>query len=168
MLVYINDILVANSRHKRKSQATVTTSEFHPNNPRVCSKYQEVHTGTHSTIRVFGYDDRLKGNENLSTKGRDNQKRMQVCPAPQHHSQTDLIGLLISSHPAVHTAPLHIRALQRAKIQTLQSYNSVLTMELDQTKDLQWWLQQLKAAHGHPIVPTYPQIVLTSDTSKTQ
>ena len=41
-------------------------------------------------------------------------------------------------------------------------------MELDQRKDLQWWLQQLKAAHGHPIVPTYPQIVLASDASKTQ
>ena len=40
-------------------------------------------------------------------------------------------------------------------------------MELDQRKDLQWWIQQLQAAHGRPIVPTYSQIALTSDTFKT-
>ena len=160
----------SDSRHKGKSQATATPSEFNPNSPRVRSKYKEVHTRTHSTNRVSGYDDRLEGNENLSTKGKDrvNQKRMQVCPAPVRQ-MSYLIGLLISSHPAVHSAPLHIRALQRAKIQALRhgSYNSVVTMELDQRKDLQWWIQQLEAAHGRPIVPTYPQIALTSDASKT-
>lgn len=39
MVVYID----GNSRQKRKSQATVMTSEFNPNSSRVCSKYQEVH-----------------------------------------------------------------------------------------------------------------------------
>ena len=82
----------SNSRHKRKSQATVTPSEFNPNSPRVRSKYKEVHTRTHSTNIVSGYDDRLEGNENLSTKGKDreNQKRMQICPAPHPHSPTDV------------------------------------------------------------------------------
>ena len=82
----------SNSRHKRKSQATVTPSEFNPNSPRVRSKYKEVHTRTHSTNRVSGHDDRLEGNESLSTKskGRENQKRMQVCPAPHPHSPTDV------------------------------------------------------------------------------
>ena len=82
----------SDSRHKGKSQATATPSEFNPNSPRVRSKYKEVHTRTHSTNRVFGHDDRLRGNENLSTKGKDreNQKRMQVCPAPHPHSPTDV------------------------------------------------------------------------------
>ena len=102
------------------------------------------------------------------------EKIKKECRYALHHILTvrqmsHLIGLLISSHPAVYTAPLHIRALQRAKIQALWngSYNSVVTMEFDQRKDLQWWIQQLEAAHGRPIVPTYPQIALTSDASKT-
>ena len=48
------------------------------------------------------------------------------------------IGLLISSHPAVHTAPLHIRALQRAKIQALRhgSYNSAAWFALKSFESL--------------------------------
>ena len=72
------------------------------------------------------------------------EKIKKECRYAPHHNLTvrqmsHLIGLLISSHPAVHTAPLHIRALQRAKIQALRhgSYN----LELDQIKDLQWWIQ---------------------------
>ena len=83
MVVYID----GNSRQKRKSQATVMTSEFNPNSSRVCSKYQ-LHTRATQQIEVL--------------------------------VMAHLIGLLISSHPAVHTAPLHIRALQRAKIQALR------------------------------------------------
>ena len=74
-----------------------------------------------------------------------------------------LIGLLVAMHQAVHNAPLHIRALQRAKIQALRK----VELGMEQQRDLQWWVQNLQVAHGRPIIPTCPQISLTSDASKT-
>ena len=111
MLVYIDDILVtADTKESLRQQLRLVSSTLTA--LRVCSKYQEVHTRTHSTDRVFGYDDRLKGDENLSTKGKDreNQKVMQVCPAPQPHGQTDVTSNRTSdiiTPSCSHSTPSH-------------------------------------------------------------
>ena len=103
----------------------------------------------------------------ISTKGQDTEnkrKRIQACPAQQSHSQTDLTtnwtyDIVTSS--CFHGTPLY---QSTTKSKDPGSYNSEVIMEM---KDLQWWIQQLQAAHGRPIIRTYPQIALTSDTSKT-
>ena len=115
----------------------------------------------------------IDSNENLSTKGKDgeNHKGMQVCPAPQPHGQTDVTSNRTSdiiTPSCSHSTPSH-QSSTKSKDPGSRTWiiNSEVIMELDQMKDLQWWIQQMEAAHGRPIVPTYPQIALTSDASKT-
>ncbi|MDD9816660.1 MAG: reverse transcriptase domain-containing protein, partial [Gammaproteobacteria bacterium] len=81
-----------------------------------------------------------------------------------------LIGLLNSTAPAVLPAPLHYRALQRTKNKALrengQRYNSLVRLDADARRDLEWWTSSLQVCNGRPIIHKDPSMTIESDASK--
>ena len=79
-----------------------------------------------------------------------------------------LIGLLMSTLPAVLPAPLHYRALQRTSNLALSRYMDYdrPCRLLPQAKlDLEWWIQSLSQHNGRNIVPPTAHLVMTYDAS---
>ena len=59
---------------------------------------------------------------------------------------SQLLGSMVSTHPAVLGAPLHYRHLERAKITALkhsQNSNTLVTTSDNMRQDLTWWFQEL-------------------------
>ena len=83
---------------------------------------------------------------------------------------SQVIGMLVATKLAVLPAPLHYRALQQLKIEGLHrhhSYESIVTLNYQSTRDLQWWVTHLKAHNGRPIVQPPPSLIIESDASNT-
>ena len=79
-----------------------------------------------------------------------------------------LVGMLIATNLAVLPAPLHYRALQALKIDTLHrhhSYESVVTLNHQSTLDLRWWIDHLTRQNGRSIMQSPPMMVIESDAS---
>ena len=79
-----------------------------------------------------------------------------------------LIGTLVATRPAVWTGPLHYRALQDLKIQTLRqhvSYQTLISLSPEARADLQWWLSDLSHNCSAVIVKPEASIVIESDAS---
>ena len=67
---------------------------------------------------------------------------------------SQLLGTLVSSHPAVLPAPLYYRQVERAKIRSLrnsQSYETMVTVSDEVRRDLSWWLNNLQEHNGRSI-----------------
>ena len=81
---------------------------------------------------------------------------------------SQLLGSMISTHPAILPAPLYYRHLERAKITALRhnpSYNTVVTTSDEMRKELTWWLQQLPRHNGRSMQVTHWDMVIESDAS---
>ena len=82
-----------------------------------------------------------------------------------------LIGLLTSTIPAVLPAPLHYRALQRLKGKALRNschnYNTVISLDEEAVKDLDWWTVQAPGSNGKPIKLPRAERIIESDASTT-
>ena len=82
-----------------------------------------------------------------------------------------LIGLLTSTIPAVLPAPLHYRALQRLKGKALRNsrhcYNTVVPLDEDALKDLDWWIVHATGSNGKPIKLPKAERIVESDASTT-
>ena len=82
-----------------------------------------------------------------------------------------LIGLLTSTIPAVLPAPLHYRALQRLKGKALRNsrhcYNTVVPLDEDALKDLDWWIVHATGSNGKPIKLPKAERIVESNASTT-
>lgn len=79
-----------------------------------------------------------------------------------------LICLLTAAIPAVLPAPLHYRALQRARNQALretQDYNHPCRLSPEAKQDLTWWIHSLHQHNGRSIIPPTAELIITSDAS---
>ena len=80
-----------------------------------------------------------------------------------------LIVTLVATKPAVWTGPLHYRALQDLKIQSLQqhpSYQRSMSLSQEAQADLQWWLSDLSSHCSATMLKLEASIVIESDASK--
>ena len=75
-----------------------------------------------------------------------------------------LIGLLTSTIPAVLPAPLHYRILQRL---SCHCYNTVIPLDQDALKDLDWWIVHATGSNGKPIKLPKAERMMESDASTT-
>lgn len=81
-----------------------------------------------------------------------------------------IIGKLQSCKLAVLPAPLHYRALQRQKINSLArliDYNANIILDQDSCSDLRWWLTHFRANNGCPIGTSQPSVIIESDAAST-
>ena len=81
---------------------------------------------------------------------------------------SQLLGSMISTHPAVLAAPLHYCHLERAKITALRhshNYNTVVTISDNMRQDLTWWLQELPRHNGRSMQIMQWDMVIESDAS---
>ena len=99
------------------------------------------------------------------------KKECQAMLRKAHSSARDLahlIGLLTATNPACLPAPLHYRGLQRLKHKALskfQSYDQQIKLDMDATKDLQFWTTQARKWNGRPIYLPGTDLTITSDAS---
>lgn len=81
---------------------------------------------------------------------------------------SQLLGMLVATHPAVLPAPLYYRQLERAKIRSLkntQSYETMVTVSEEMRRDLLWWLNDLRKHNGRSMQITQWDITVESDAS---
>ena len=81
---------------------------------------------------------------------------------------SQLLGSMVSTHPAVLAAPLHYRHLERAKITALKhshNYNTVVTTSDNMRQDLTWWFQELPRHNGRSMQIVQWDMVIESDAS---
>ena len=82
-----------------------------------------------------------------------------------------ILGMLASTAQALLPAPLHMRALQRLKTQTLQgtnrrAYEATVHLPPEVVEELQWWCDCLPHANGKKLVVAAPDVVIQTDLSK--
>lgn len=88
---------------------------------------------------------------------------------PKIRSVAHVIGLLVSTFPAVYQGPLHYRCLERDKTEALflvQSYQGKMKISMESRAELQWWIQNLETVNGKPIHFLDPTFIVTTDASK--
>jgi len=82
-----------------------------------------------------------------------------------------LIGKLTATAQAVLPAPLFYRRLQMQKSKALllnkQSYEAEVHLTAECRQELRWWIEELSNCNGKAIMRTQPDLVITSDASKT-
>ena len=81
-----------------------------------------------------------------------------------------LIGVLTATTLAVLPAPLHYRALQTQKgdsLYHLLSYESLVKLTQASRSNLQWWVENLGTVNGRPIRQPPPTVTIESDASNT-
>ena len=80
-----------------------------------------------------------------------------------------LIGLLVSSKPAIWRAPLHFRHLKSDLRKGLQmnqeSYDTLIALSSSARVELAWWLKHTLNANGSPVHLPPPDMI-TTDASK--
>ena len=82
---------------------------------------------------------------------------------------SQLLGSMVSTHPAVLATPLHHRHLERAKIMALRhshNYNTVVTTSDNTRQDLTCWLQELPRHNGRSMQIMQWDIVIDIDVGK--
>ena len=80
-----------------------------------------------------------------------------------------VIGLLVSSLPAVQYGPLYYRSLEIDKNTALQqnygNYEATMTLSSESRDDISWWVTNLPTAFKH-VTTGNPAIEITTDASK--
>ena len=65
-----------------------------------------------------------------------------------------LLGMMVAAHPAILPAPLHYRALERAKRRALRDqlgYESQVRLDNGMVQDLKWWTTSAASFNGRPL-----------------
>ncbi len=79
-----------------------------------------------------------------------------------------VIGVLVSSLPAVQYGALHYRKLELGKTQALRenygNFDAFMTLSEDAKTELLWWIDNIMCAQKVLITPS-PEIILTTDAS---
>ena len=79
-----------------------------------------------------------------------------------------VIGLLVSSLPAVQFGPLHYRNLEEDKISAQRAnkgnFDSPMTLSHQSNLELMWWVNNIDSAFK-PILQSTPTVILTTDAS---
>ena len=79
-----------------------------------------------------------------------------------------VIGLIVSSLPAVQFGELHYRNLEKNKVLALQAskgnYEAALYLSKDAKADLSWWINNVDSSFKKIVQPT-PDMTLTTDAS---
>ena len=81
---------------------------------------------------------------------------------------SQLLGSMVSTHPAVLATPLHYRHLERAKITALRhshNYNTVVTISDNMRQDLTLWLQELPRHNSRSMQKMQWDMVIEPDAS---
>jgi hypothetical protein len=84
---------------------------------------------------------------------------------------SQLIGKLYATAPALTPAPLQLRSLQQDLISGLKrnlSYSDQISLSGDASKEIKWWLINLKIRKGRPLLLQNPEMIIYSDAAKTQ
>ena len=79
-----------------------------------------------------------------------------------------LLGMLVAAHPAVLPAPLHYRAVERAKRRALQrqeGYESQVSLDRETRQDIQWWTKAVTSFNGRPLQISSWDLTIESDAS---
>jgi len=79
-----------------------------------------------------------------------------------------LVGRLSSSTIAILPAPLQYRSIQRKLIQGLalnSNYDSLVEVNKEMKVELNWWIQKLSVSNGRALIPTSPQMTISTDAS---
>lgn len=79
-----------------------------------------------------------------------------------------LIGRMMATIPAVFQAPLRYRNLQKLKNQALhrsQSYETMVKLNQDPLKELDWWVASLASQNGRSILTQDAVLTMESDAS---
>ena len=81
-----------------------------------------------------------------------------------------VIGLIVSSLPGAQFGELHYRYLEHNKIEALRAnkgdYDAFMTLSQEARAELHWWVQNVTSAFRN-IMPTDPDLILTTDASNT-
>ena len=84
---------------------------------------------------------------------------------PTIREVVQVIGLIVSSFPAVQYAQLHYRTLESEKIHALKgNYESTMTLSQMAKTELTWWIENIDMA-SRPIMFGNPDITITTDAS---
>ena len=87
---------------------------------------------------------------------------------PTIRELAQVIGLIVSSFPAVQYAQLHYRTLESEKIHALKvnagNYESTMTLSQMAKTELTWWIENIDMA-SRPIMFGNPEITITTDAS---
>ena len=79
-----------------------------------------------------------------------------------------LLGMMVAAHPAVLPAPLHYRALERAKRRAVRDqagYESEVRLDNGMLQDLEWWINSAASFNGRPLqIPNW-DLTIESDAS---
>ena len=79
-----------------------------------------------------------------------------------------VVGLLVSSFPAVEFGKLHYRILENHKIMALKhnqgEFNALMPITKDMKSELQWWIDNLHAQYREISRPN-PSLILSADAS---
>ena len=81
---------------------------------------------------------------------------------------SQLLGMLVAAYPAVLPAPLHYRAVDRAKRRALQrqeGYKSRISLDRETRQDLQWWTKAVTSFNGRPLQISSWDLTIESDAS---
>jgi len=88
---------------------------------------------------------------------------------PKIRQVARVIGLIVSTFPAVYPGPLHYRFLEKEKTQALQltqSYQAKMKLSQLAIEELNWWMKNVEDCNGKPIQIQDPSVILTTDASK--
>ena len=88
---------------------------------------------------------------------------------PTIRDVAQVIGLMVSSAPAVELCMLFYRTLENEKIDTLKQnrgdFDAQMELSASAKSDLQWWIDNVQQS-DKKILPPNPDIVITTDASK--
>jgi hypothetical protein len=79
-----------------------------------------------------------------------------------------LIGLLVSSFPAIFGGQMHYRSLERDKTAALQSngnFDSYMDLSVAAKSEVVWWSENIQQENGRSIATHKPGMVIESDAS---
>ena len=79
-----------------------------------------------------------------------------------------LLGMMVAAHPAVLSAPLYYRSLERAKSRTIwmgYSYGSPIQVDQAMATELQWWIDRAGNHNGRPLHIAQWDLTIETDAS---
>ena len=120
------------------------------------------------TIQFLGFViDSVAMTVKLPPSKSANQNLVLNCN-PTIREVAQVIGLIVSSFPAVQYAQLHYRTLESEKIHALKvnagNYESTMTLSQMAKTELTWWIENIDMA-SRPIMFGNPDITITTDAS---
>ena len=82
---------------------------------------------------------------------------------------SQILGIMVATHPAILPVPLHYRHLEKIKAHYLShgfAFDDLVPLNEDIQSDLKWWIQEASFYKGLPLQITHWDLTIVSDTSK--